>query len=192
MEETRVRPSLPEPHRRDLATDRTPGLLAIALLLLPLSFALPQSLPAQTQIGPAEITIGGAVATPLTISAAELKKMPRQTLKVVNPHDKKTEVYEGVPLAELLKRAGVPQGEAVRGPLLASYILVEAADGYRVVFSLAELDAGFLDSDVLVADTMDGAPAGQGPFKLVAPHEKRPARWVRMVKSLTVVKVESK
>ncbi len=115
MEETRVRPSLREPHRRDLATDRTPVLLAIALLLLPLSFALPQSLPAQTQIGPAEITIGGAVATPLTISAAELKKMPRQTLKVVNPHDKKTEVYEGVPLAELLKRAGVPQGEAVRG-----------------------------------------------------------------------------
>jgi hypothetical protein len=28
-----------------------------------------------------------------------------------------------------------------------------------------------------------------GPFRLVAPHEKRPARWVRMLKSLTVVRV---
>jgi hypothetical protein len=38
---------------------------------------------------------------------------------------------------------------------------------------------------------MDGAPigAGEGPFRLVAPHEKRPARWVRMLKSLTVVQV---
>jgi hypothetical protein len=39
-----------------------------------------------------------------------------------------------------------------------------------------------------MADTMDGAPLppDQGPFKLVAPHEKRPARWVKMVKSITV------
>jgi hypothetical protein len=66
---------------------------------------------------------------------------------------------------------------------------VEAEDGYRVVFSLAELDPGFLDAEVLVADTIDGAPLGpkQGPFKLVAPHEKRPARWVRMLRSITVV-----
>jgi len=59
-----------------------------------------------------------------------------------------------------------------------------------VVFSLAELDAGIVESDVIVADTMDGAPLGDklGPFRLVAPHEKRPARWVRMLKSLTVVR----
>lgn len=36
---------------------------------------------------------------------------------------------------------------------------------------------------------MDGSPLGEneGPFKLIAPHEKRPARWVRMLKSITVV-----
>jgi len=124
------------------------------------------------------------------VTAADLKKMPRRTLKVVNPHDKKTEVYEGVALEELLRRAGVPQGEQLRGPLLATYLIAEAEDDYRVVFSLAELDSGIQDADVLVADTMDGAPLGanQGPFKLVAPHEKRPARWVRMLKSITVVR----
>jgi hypothetical protein len=72
---------------------------------------------------------------------------------------------------------------------MATYVLVEAEDGYRVVFSLAELDSGILDSDVLVADTKDGAPmdAKLGPFRLVAPHDKRPARWVRMVKRVTAV-----
>ena len=116
--------------------------------------------------------------------------MPRKKLAVLNPHNKKTENYEGVLVEELLRRAGVPQGENLRGPALASYVLAEGADGYRVVFSLAELDSGIIDSDVMVADTMDGAALGekQGPFRLVAPHEKRPARWVRMLKSIMVVR----
>ena len=56
---------------------------------------------------------------------------------------------------------------------MTSYVVAEAEDGYRVVFALAELDSDFVDSQVLVADTMDGAPIGPklGPFRLVAPHE---------------------
>jgi hypothetical protein len=112
---------------------------------------------------------------------------------VLNPHDKKTENYEGVLLEELLRKAGMAQGKDLRGPAMASYVLAEAADGYRVVFSLAELDSGVVDSEVIVADTMDGAPLGDkvGPFQLVAPHEKRPARWVRMLKSITVTRAAS-
>ncbi len=145
---------------------------------------------AQTPAPAAELKIGGVVSPPQVVTAADLRKMPRRTLKVVNAHDKKTEVYEGVALEELLRRAGVPQGEQLRGPEMATYVIAEAEDGYRVVFSLAELDSGFLEADVLVADTMDGAPLGanQGSFRLVAPHEKRPARWVRMLKSITVVR----
>lgn len=142
-----------------------------------------------TTTPPAELRIGGAVATPLTLSVADLKKMPRKTLEVTNPHTQKKETYEGVLVEELLRKAGVPQGEQLRGRAMATYVLAEAEDGYRVIFSLAELDSGVLDSDVIVADTMDGAPLGDkvGPFRIVAPHEKRPARWVRMLKSLTVV-----
>src|SRR4029077_17252638 len=124
------------------------------------------------------------------LTAADLKSMPRKKVIVVNPHNKKTEVYEGVLLEDLLRKAGVGQGENLRGKAMATYVLAEATDGYRVVFSLAELDSGILDSEIMVADTMDGAPldAKEGPFRLVAPHEKRPARWVRMVKSITVVR----
>ena len=145
---------------------------------------------AQATAATAELRINGAVSTPLVLSVANLKKMPRKTLSVVNPHDKKTETYEGVLLEELLQRAGVPHGEQLRGPSMATYVIAEGEDGYRVVFSLAELDSGILESEVIVADTMDGAPlaAQQGPFRLVAPHEKRPARWVRMLKSITVIR----
>ena len=139
----------------------------------------------------ASLKISGAVGTPLTLTLEDLKKMPRKTLTVNNPHDKKTEVYEGVLVEELLRRAGVPQGEHLRGQSLAAYVVFKAEDGYRVVFSIAELDSGIVDSEVMVADTMDGgAIVGKvGPLRLVAPHEKRPARWVRMLKEITVVQV---
>jgi DMSO/TMAO reductase YedYZ molybdopterin-dependent catalytic subunit len=148
-----------------------------------------QETKAQSSGAAAELRIGGAVSNPLILTVADLKNMPRKTLTVMNSHDKKKETYEGVLLEELLRRASVPQGEKLRGSSMATYVLAEAEDGYRVVFSLAELDSGILESEVIVADTLDGAPLGdkQGPFRLVAPHEKRPARWVRMLKSITVV-----
>ena len=137
------------------------------------------------------LRVGGNVAHPLELSLADLKKIPHKTLTVLNPHSNKSEVYEGVPIQDLLGKAGVPQGHELRGQAMATYVLAEASDGYRVVFALAELDSDFQDSEVIVADTQDGAALGanQGPLKLVAPRDKRPARWIRMLKSLTVVTV---
>jgi len=156
------------------------GLFALVLTSL---------LAAQTSPGTATLKIGGAVSSPLTLTAADLKGLTRTTLHVTNAHEKKEETYEGVLLESLLQKAGAPHGEQLRGQLMTSYVVAEAEDGYGVVFALAELDSGFLDSQVLVADTMDGVPLGPklGPFRLVAPHEKRPARWVRMLKTITVV-----
>jgi DMSO/TMAO reductase YedYZ molybdopterin-dependent catalytic subunit len=139
----------------------------------------------------ARLTIKGDVEKPLSLSLEDLRQFPRKTLKVTNPHDRKEETYEGVLVTELLKRAGVPQGVQLRGAAMATYVQADAADGYRVVFSLAELDTDFQDSDVIVADTLNSAPLDDkaGPFRLVVPHDKRPARWVRMLQSLTVVQI---
>ena len=160
--------------------------LAILFALF-VGIASAQSVPASATAP--ELKIGGAVQTPLTLTAADLKKMPRKTLTVVNPHSQKKETYEGVPLEEILRKAGAPNGQQMRGPAMAAYVVVQGSDNYRVVFSLAELDPAILDSEVIVADTLDGAPLSEkeGPFKIVAPHEKRPARWVRMVTAITVV-----
>ena len=166
-------------------------LAAPILLLLGLATWAEQAAPAKPSSGPSDFKIGGAVTAPLDLTVADLKAMPRKTLRVDNPHSKKTEVYEGVLVEDLLRKAGVPQGEQLRGQAMAAYVLVEAADNYRVIFAMAELNSSFQDSEIIVADTMDGAPipGALGPFRLVAPHEKRPARWVEMVKSMTVVRV---
>jgi DMSO/TMAO reductase YedYZ molybdopterin-dependent catalytic subunit len=137
------------------------------------------------------LTITGDVDKPLSVTLDDLRHMPRTKLKVMNPHAKEEDTYEGVLLTELLKRTGVPLGAQLRGAAMATYVQADASDGYRVIFSLPELDADFQDSDVIVADTMNGAAldAKTGPFRLVAPHDKRPARWVKMVQSLTVVRI---
>lgn len=168
------------------------GLAAI-LLLLVAALGFQQSTHGQDAGASVVLSVGGSVTHPLELTLAELKKMPHKTVTVLNPHSNKSEVYEGVLLQDLLGKASVPQGHELRGPAMATYVLAEASDGYRVVFALAELDSDFQDSDVIVADKQDGAALGanQGPLKLVAPHDKRPARWIRMLKSLTVVTVAS-
>lgn len=167
---------------------RQPAILSIVCSAILFLCASPHLALAQATPPDPQLKIGGAVSTPLTLTAADLTKMPRTTLHVTNAHENKTETYEGVLLEELLRRAGVAHGEQLRGKMMTSYVIAEAEDGYKVVFSLAELDSGMTDSEILVADTVDGAPidAKRGPFRLVAPHDKRPARWVRMLKSITV------
>jgi hypothetical protein len=47
------------------------------------------------------------------------------------------------------------------------------------------------DGTVLVADSEDGKPiADDGPLKLVATGEKRPARWVRNLVAIRVLTAE--
>ncbi len=90
----------------------------------------------------------------------------------------------GVWLRDLAAAAGVPSGDAVKGPALAMTV---AADGYRVVFSLGELDAALGKAAILVADTCDGKQLadGDGSVRLVAAGEARGARSVKQLVRLT-------
>lgn len=58
-----------------------------------------------------------------------------------------------------------------------------AADGYRVVFVLAEFDPAFGNSGALRTDRRDGKPldAKEGPYRLVVPREQRAGRWIRQL-----------
>src|SRR5271170_1739236 len=97
-----------------------------------------QEAAADLKLNGARLTVGGDVEKPLSLSLLDLSGLPRQILKVINEHEGKEETYQGVPLAEILKRAGVPQGSELRGAAFAMYVRAEGADGYSVVFSLAE------------------------------------------------------
>jgi DMSO/TMAO reductase YedYZ molybdopterin-dependent catalytic subunit len=141
------------------------------------------------QEAPASIQIAGAVKQPLTLTADDLAKMPRASVKTIS--NGMETVYEGVWVHEVLKRAGAPQGAALRGKALAGYVLAEATDGYQVVFSLGELDPAFIDNEILLADTANGKPlfGAQGRFRLVVPKDKPGARSVRMLTKLEVVQL---
>jgi len=135
------------------------------------------------------LEISGDVPHPRTFQEQEWKQLKHVTLSATNAHDKKTATFEGVPLLDLLQAAGLPSGENLRGKALATSVIVAASDGYQVAFSIAELDSSIGNHQVIVADREDGKalPPNVGPLRLVAPDDKRPARWVRMVKSIRVV-----
>jgi DMSO/TMAO reductase YedYZ molybdopterin-dependent catalytic subunit len=146
--------------------------------------------PPATSTGAAALAIGGDIAAPLTIRAEDLAGMPREKASV--PEQDGTEVeYEGVPLREILKRAGLPMGK-LRGKALTTYVVAKAHDGYEVVFTLGEIDAEFGNQQILVADKRDGKAlfGYQGPFRLVCPHDKAGARSVRMLEALEIVRLQ--
>lgn len=139
-----------------------------------------------------ELTVLGDVPTPLTLRAEDLAKMPRGTVSIPELDGIKVH-YEGVPLREVLLRAGAPLGNQLRGKALASYVRARANDGYEVVFALAELDSAIGNRKIIVADKRDGKllPGNQGPFRLVCPDDKGRARSVRTLERIEVVQLQT-
>ena len=173
-----------------MTTSRRAVVMIVATLAAatPLAVGLPlfaQQSTASPSAASAAISITGAVPHPLMLSAADIGAMPRQTVHA-GEHGQPESTYEGVLLRDVLARAGVTFGSAIRGPALATYVVCSAPDGYRVVFSLAELDSAFSDRPVLLADRKDGQAldARTGPFRIVVPGDARAARWIRQLKTL--------
>ncbi|KAF1716145.1 molybdopterin-binding protein [Pseudoxanthomonas yeongjuensis] len=158
-----------------------------------LVFALLAAASATHAVAGEEIAQGHASPPPPTspqtvpIDAATLAALPREAV-TANAHGK-TLQCEGVALPAVLRAANALPAEPLRGGQLANYVLVTARDGYRAVFSLAELEPSLSNRKVLLVDRCDGQPldGDDGPLRLIAPEESRPARWVRQVQSITVV-----
>jgi hypothetical protein len=134
--------------------------------------------------GPLKITFGDKSAewTPEKLAA-----LPHKTITVFNEHAKANQTYSGVAVMDLLKPLGVPA--APHGKNLELCFVAEGSDGYGAVYAVAEANPDVHDGTVMVADAMDGkALADDGPLKLVATGEKRPARWVR---NLVAIKVKA-
>ena len=157
-------------------------------------------LPARSLLFCAAVLAGRAaepvltLATPgrtLAFTAAEFSALPHIELKATDPHSKAERRFSGVPVSELLARAGAPLGEKLRGAALAHVVIARARDGYAVAFALAEFDAAFSPRVILLADAEDGKPlaGGAAPLRLICPGDQKAARWARMVTTLELVSV---
>jgi hypothetical protein len=149
------------------------------LVMLLASLAQCQQLTVQTEGG-----------KPTVLARVDIEALPH--IKVAASVSGTSTTFEGVALEAVLERAGVEFGQTLKGKRLASCLLVEAADGYRVVIALPELDPAFTDKQIVLAFLKDGKPLDdkEGPYRIVIPDEKRMARWVRQVTTLKIVDVQ--
>jgi len=126
-----------------------------------------------------DLTISGGVSTPLTVTFAELAKMPQKDLTDIlmqkSRGEDATGSWSGVALEDLLAKAGATE---------VASVTVIADDGYAIEISKDELQ----DAIVALKDNgkwIASIDPDHGPMRLVAP--TTPAnRWVYQLREIQV------
>lgn len=156
-------------------------LFVIAFLVLASGLASAQESPTLSVVGVRGKTV--------TLGVADLQSLLPRTIEVTEPHENEKTTYRVVPLSKVLAVADVPFGTLLKGAALAATVRAEARDGYRVAFSLVELDPSIASAEVFLAFQRDGKPLPPdiGPFRLIVPTDRRGARWVRQLTRVVVI-----
>lgn len=148
-------------------------------------------MPAKPQTPPSTsltLTVDGKATV---FSVADLKAMPQKTVEVHNAHTNQDESYAGVSLDSLLAKAGFLANKTTQRQMLRSFLQVEGADKYWVVYSLTEVEGTEHDGDVIVATSIDGKGLGaDGELKLISTGDKKPQRWIRNLSAITLKSAE--
>lgn len=136
--------------------------------------------------GPATLTVQGIGGKSVVLSASDLSSLPQQSVKTTDHGTPVT--FGGVLLKDVLAKVDLPIGEKFHTTAASHYLFVEAKDGYRAVFAWVEIDPAFTDAKVYLVTKRDGKPLPDkdGPIQLVAPGDKRGARWARQVAALKI------
>jgi DMSO/TMAO reductase YedYZ molybdopterin-dependent catalytic subunit len=166
-------------------------LFAAAMMLatvafLPCAHAQPTAAPA--------LTVKGSVERELAFTIEELKRFPVQRIEDVRivretgssagtPEIARR--YTGCLLRDVLDRAKLV--EKNRFDLRKSVVIVTASDGYRAIFSWAELYLSPIGEGAMIVYERDSAPLAdnEGPLALVSLKDLRPGpRHVKWLKSI--------
>ncbi len=122
----------------------------------------------------AELTIQPPGGAAKVLTQADLEGLPRESVKLG------AKTYEGPILAYVLRAGGMPVGAKLHGDPLRAYAVVSGKDGFKAVYSLAELDRDYHAGTVILADKVDGAPLDDkaAPWRLVLSEDKKAWRSV--------------
>lgn len=122
----------------------------------------------------AELTVVAPGGVSKSVSSADIAGLPRESVKVGEKS------YEGPVLSYVLRAGGLPVGAKLHGDPLRGFVVVTGKDGFKAVYSLAELDRDFHAGTVILADKVDGAPLGdkEAPWRLVLAADKKAWRSV--------------
>jgi hypothetical protein len=131
------------------------------------------------------LTVEGRIAKKLYLSEADLHSYSRSTVQL-NRGSSEPSLYEGIPLIEILRKAGAPLGGQIKEEA-RSYVEAIARDGTHVIFSLAELDPAFANSSAFVVDMPGGPPSSHAELLLIVGTDKVA---LRTVPHLTTIRVQ--
>lgn len=134
----------------------------------------------------AMLALGAAVA----VEPGLIEGLPASEVTLVFHGER--QVCTGPLLADVAARMGAPARGDVRGAALGMVVVAEARDGYRVVFSLGELDPLLGKAPIIVATACNGAPlaADDGPYRIAVAGDQRGARAVRQLVRLRLEQVD--
>lgn len=120
----------------------------------------------------------------VTLSAADLAKLKQAEVKVGTNQVS----YTGIPVSELLRLADVAWGGNC-SPLLNYFVVIEAADGYRAVFSVPEIAPELAHKAIILADRCDGRPlaGNEGPYKIIEQDANQHGRWICQVTKISLL-----
>jgi DMSO/TMAO reductase YedYZ molybdopterin-dependent catalytic subunit len=140
------------------------------------------------------LTVKGSVEREITLSVDDLKRLPIQRMDDVRSvrdagagasSSESVRHYVGCLLRDVLERA--KPVEKKRMDFRKSAVIATASDGYRVVFSWAELYLSPIGEGALVVYERDGAPLddNEGRIALVSLKDTRPGprhvKWLQSV-----------
>ncbi len=150
-------------------------LLLKSVVFCVVACTIARTVPAQEPA--AVLSVRGDLQKPVQWSADELKsKFAAQVkeIKFMGGMDKSTHVGTGVPLLALIQGVALKTDSAVKHHDLKFLVVVEAHDGYRVMFSLAELMPQGGNAEAWLLWNVDGKPLSgkELPFRLVVPTDK--------------------
>jgi len=113
----------------------------------------------------------------VTLGLGELRGLPQVDVVDSSPATGQAR-FRGPSLRTLVSLVGAPEGRALRGPSMTLVVLAEARDGYKVAYSLSELDEQFGARTVIVALTQNDQPLStdDGPLRIIVAGESHHAR----------------